>query len=105
MVRFHAFLLASLNALPVDERWSAQLFIVKSSACRLIVRKVRLAESNAEIVVLIRTVENGPDVAIEPRPIIRIPLQPASTPVNQRSFVSWRDMLGIIERSGGAVEV
>src|SRR5215510_10955624 len=100
-----AFLVAIRQALFINEWWSTKLLIVESSAGRLIMRKVRLAERVTEIVVLIRTVKDGPDVTIEPRSIIRVPLEPASTPMNQCSLISRCEVLWIIKCSGRAVEI
>src|ERR1043166_3511230 len=104
-MRLKAFLLASRHALKIEERGRAQLFVIKSSAGRLIMRKIRLPERITKIVVLIRPVEDGPDITIEPRTVIRIPFQAAGAPVDQRLLVSRWDVLWLSEGAGRAVNV
>src|SRR6185369_17532735 len=101
----NAFLLTGCRRPSIDHGRASELFIIESSACRLVMRKVRLPKRVAEIVVLVWAIENGPDVTIEPRLVSRVPAHGTGAPVNQRSGVSRGDLLRVAECAGRAIEI
>src|SRR6185369_3179369 len=93
----NALLLADCNPVSVDHWRNAQLLVIERATCRLVVWEVGLAQNVAEIIVLVRTVKNVPDIAIEPRLVIRIPLEPPRAPMNQGRCVCRRNVLWVVE--------
>src|SRR5262245_49955206 len=97
--------LAIRHCLPVNHWRTTQLLIIEGASGRLVVWKIRLAQGVAEIVVLIRSIEDVPNITIEPGLVIRIPSQSPCSPVDQRRFISWTNVLRLTKSTGSTVKV
>src|SRR5436853_2166289 len=105
MMFLDALLLTGRDGLPVDDWRQPQLLWMHVTALRLFVREVRLPKRVAKIAVLVGSIENPPDVAIEPWLMVGVPAQSPGTPMDQRSLICRRDVWRIIERAVGAVKI